>query len=74
MPVMSRSSAPIIKPNRSYQNGPGHSKLAPYSDQIKLWHKKGMTLRAIAAELQKYGCHTSPQNLSLFLKKHAGIS
>ena len=61
------------KPNRSYQNGPGHSKLAPYSDQIKLWHKKGMTLRAIAAELQKYGCHTTPQNLSLFLKKHAGI-
>ena len=31
-------------------------KLAPYAEQIKLWKNKGMTLREIAAELQKYGC------------------
>ena len=28
-----------------------------------------MTLREIAAELQKYGCVTTAQNLSRFLKK-----
>ena len=55
--------------NKSYQNGPGCSKLSPYREQIKLWKNKGMTLREIAAELQKYGCSTTAQNLSLFLRK-----
>ncbi len=54
---------------KSYQNGPGHSKLAPFSEQIKAWHAKGMTLREIAAELQKYGCTTTAQNLSRFLRR-----
>ena len=54
---------------QSYQNGPGRSKLAPYAEQIKAWQSKGMTLREIAAELQKYGCVTTAQNLSRFLKK-----
>ena len=54
---------------KSYQNGPGRSKLAPYAEQIKAWQAKGMTLREISAELQKYGCVTTVQNLSLFLKK-----
>ena len=54
---------------KSYQNGPGRSKLAPYAEQIKEWQAKGMTLREIAAELQKYGCVTTAQNLSRFLKK-----
>lgn len=55
--------------NKSYQNGPGRSKLAPYAEQIKFWQSKGMTLREIALELQKYGCSTTAQNLSLFLRK-----
>ena len=60
----------VLKRSRkSYQNGPGRSKLAPYAKQIKAWQAKGMTLREIAAELQKYGCVTTAQNLSLFLKK-----
>ena len=54
---------------QSYQNGPGRSKLAPFAEQIKLWQAQGMTLRAIAAELQRYGCQTTAQNLSLFLRK-----
>ena len=54
---------------KSYQNGPGRSKLAPYAEQIKLWHAQGMPLRAIAEELKNYGCTTTAQNLSLFLKK-----
>ena len=54
---------------KSYQNGPGRSKLVPYAEQIKAWQVKGMTLREIAAELQKYGCVTTAQNLSRFLKK-----
>ena len=54
---------------KSYQNGPGRSKLAPYAEQIKAWQAKGMTLREITAELQKYGCVTTAQNLSRFLKK-----
>ena len=60
-----------VKPKRrqSYQNGPGHSKLAPYAEQIKTWQAKGMTLREIAAELQKYGCPTTAQNISRFLKE-----
>ena len=28
-----------------------------------------MQVRAIAAELQRYGCQTTAQNLSLFLRK-----
>jgi hypothetical protein len=55
--------------NRSYQNGPGRSKLAPFAEQIKLWQAQGMTLREIAAELHHYGCRTTAQNLSLFLRK-----
>ena len=54
---------------KSYQNGPGRSKLTPYAEQIKEWQAKGMTLREISAELQKYSCVTTAQNLSLFLKK-----
>ena len=62
----------LARPNRlrkSYQNGPGRSKLAPFAEQIKAWQAKGMTLREIAAELQRYGCQTTAQNLSLFLRK-----
>ena len=60
-----------VKPKRrqSYQNGPGHSKLAPYTEQIKNWQAKGMTLREIAAELQAYGCKITAQNLSRFLRR-----
>ena len=54
---------------KSYQNGPGRSKLAPFAEQIKLWQAQGMPLRAIAAELKNYGCITTAQNISLFLKK-----
>ena len=57
------------RPRQSYQNGPGRSKLAPFAEQIKTWQAKGMTLREIATELQKYGCVTTAQNLSRFLKK-----
>ena len=57
------------RPRKSYQNGPGHSKLAPYIEQIRAWQAKGMTLREIAAELQHYGCATTTQNLSRFLKR-----
>ena len=62
----------LARPNRhrkSYQNGPGRSKLAPYAEQIKTWQAQGMTLREIATELQNYGCPTTAQNLSSFLKK-----
>ena len=59
----------IPKKRKSYQNGPGHSKLAPYTEQIKNWQAKGMTLRKIAAELQNYGCKTTAQNLSRFLQR-----
>ena len=59
----------IPKKRKSYQNGPGHSKLAPYTEQIKNWQAKGMTLREIAAELQEYGCKTTVQNLSRFLRR-----
>ena len=58
------------RPRKSYQNGPGRSKLAPYAEQIKAWQAKGMTLREIAAELKNYGCQTTAQNLSLFLRKN----
>lgn len=54
---------------RHYQNGPRHSKLAPFASQIHLWRQQGMTLRAIASELAKYGCKTTPQNLCRFLNK-----
>ena len=59
----------IPKKRKSYQNGPGHSKLTPYAEQIKAWQAQGMTLRKIAAELKNYGCITTAQNLSRFLKK-----
>ncbi len=51
-----------------YQNGPRHSKLAPYADQIRSWQKQGLTLRAIAQKLSQNGCTTTAQNLSKFLK------
>ena len=63
--------ATVPKRRKSYQNGPGHSKLAPYAEQIKVWQAKGMTFREIAAELQNYGCTTTAQNLSQFLKKNS---
>ena len=59
----------VPKKRKSYQNGPGHSKLAPFTEQIKNWQAKGMTLREIAAELQNYGCKTTAQNLSRFLQR-----
>ena len=58
---------PRIRPN--FQNGPGHSKLAPYAARIQEWRSKGLTLREMASELERYGCRTTPQNLSLFLRK-----
>ena len=60
---------PRRRTRRSYQNGPHHSKLAPYADQIREWHQRGLTLREITDELKKYGCTTTVQNLSLFLRK-----
>ena len=54
---------------KSYQNGPGRSKLAPYAEMIKEWQAEGMTLREIAAELKHYGCTTTAQNISLFLRR-----
>ena len=57
------------RPRKSYQNGPGRSKLAPFAEQIKTWQAQGMTLREIAVELQNYGCPTTAQNLSRFLTK-----
>ena len=59
----------VSEKRKSYQNGPEHSKLAPYAEQIKTWQAKGMTLREIAAELQNYGCKTTAQNLSRFLRR-----
>ena len=60
---------PLRRNRRSDQNGPRHSKLAPYADQIQEWCRNGMTLREMAAELGRYGCPTTAQNLSLFLRK-----
>ena len=57
------------KKRKSYQNGPGQSKLAPFSEQLKAWKAQGMTLRESVAKLQHYGCSTTAQNLSKFLKK-----
>ena len=64
--------AEYLKPlrRRSDRNGPRHSKLAPYSDQIQKWYRQGLTLREMAEELRKYGCTTTVQNLSLFLRRH----
>ena len=59
-----------VKKRKNYQNGPGRSKLAPYAEQIRAWQVKGLTLRKITAELQHYGCTTTAQNLSRFLKKN----
>ena len=60
---------PVRRAGRGYQNGPHHSKLAPYTARIQEWHRKGLTLREMAEELKRYGCPTTPQNLSLFLRK-----
>ena len=67
--IFAEHLATVPKKRKSYQNGPGRSKLAPYAEQIKAWQVQGMTLREIAAELQKYGCTTTAQNLSQFLKR-----
>ena len=67
--IFAEHLATVPKKRKSYQNGPGRSKLAPYAEQIKAWQAKGMTLREIAAELQHYGCTTTAQNLSRFLKQ-----
>ncbi len=56
------------QPKQHYQNGPKHSKLAPYAEQIRSWQKQGMTLRAIARKLAQNGCTTTAQNLCKFLK------
>ena len=60
---------PVRRAGRSGRNGPRHSKLAPYAAQIQEWHRKGLTLREMAEELKRYGCSTTAQNLSLFLRK-----
>ena len=67
--IVAEYMTPPKRKNKSYQNGPGRSKLAPYAEQIKAWKNQGMTLREIADDLQKYGCSTTAQNLSLFLRK-----
>ena len=67
--IFAEHLATVPKKRKSYQNGPGRSKLAPYAEQIKAWQVQGMTLRKIAAELQKYGCTTTAQNLSRFQKR-----
>ena len=67
--IFAEHLAAAVKKRKSYQNGPGHSKLAPFAEQIKAWQAKGMTLREIAGELQKYGCTTTAQNISRFLRK-----
>ena len=61
--------SPAHRTRKSYQKGPHHSKLAPFSAQILEWHNRGLTLREIAAELKQFGCSTTAQNLSLFLRK-----
>lgn len=60
---------PATTARRHYQNGPRHSKLSPYAAQIRAWHTQGMTMRAIAAELAKYDCVTTAQNVCRFLKR-----
>ena len=67
--IFAEHLATVPKKRKSYQNGPGRSKLAPFAEQIKAWQAQGMTLREIAAELQNYGRPTTAQNLSRFLKK-----
>ena len=67
--IFAEHLATAVKKRKSYQNGPGHSKLVPFAEQIKAWQAKGMTLREIAVELQKYGCTTTAQNISRFLRK-----
>ncbi len=58
------------QPKPHYQNGPRHSKLAPYAEQIHSWRKQGCSLRIIAQNLAKYGCITTAQNLCKFLKNN----
>ncbi|MBQ7395766.1 MAG: hypothetical protein IJW08_04425 [Lentisphaeria bacterium] len=67
--IFAEHLATAVKKRKSYQNGPGHSKLVPFAEQIKAWQAKGMTLREIAVDLQKYGCTTTAQNISRFLRK-----
>ncbi len=57
-------------PKRHYQNGPRHSKLMPYAEQIHSWRKQGKSLRIIAQNLATYGCITTAQNLCKFLKNN----
>ena len=67
--IFAEHLATVPKKRKSYQNGPGRSKLAPFAEHIKSWQAKGMTLREIAEELKAYGCQTTAQNLSRFLKR-----
>ena len=67
--IFAEHLAIVPKKRKNHQNGPGRSKLAPYAEQIKAWQTKGMTLREIAAELKNYGCITTAQNISRFLKE-----
>ncbi len=52
-----------------YQNGPMHSKLTPFAGQLQAWRKQGMSFRAIAEELRKRGCDTTPQNICRYLAR-----
>ena len=58
----------LRRTNRSYHNGPHHSKLAPYSTLIREWRDKEMTIREIVEELWKYSCRTTAQSFSLILR------
>ena len=51
-----------------YRNGPGHSKLQPFIPQLDDWRSKGMTLKEMRTELLKYGCETTVQNISRFIR------
>jgi len=63
---------PKDSPKKTYQNGPGRSKLAPYREQILVWRKQGISLQDIAENLRNQGCITTAQNIwrSLRHEKH----
>ena len=69
--------AEYLKPfpctRQTYQNGPGHSKLAPYTALLQEWRAKGMTLQQMTAELGRFGCTTTIQNLSVFLRRNSSV-
>ena len=55
--------------DESADDAPLDDLMSYFVEQIRAWQAKGMTLREIAAELKNYGCQTTAQNLSLFLRK-----